>query len=86
MYLLHNLMHRVEEIRAHAGGATYKEISRGKFKALPVVMPDALLLRSFEEQVSDLQAQVRVLHGMNVQLAKARDLLLPRLMSGEIAA
>ena len=26
MYLLHNLMHRVEEIRSHAGGATYREI------------------------------------------------------------
>jgi type I restriction enzyme S subunit len=36
MYLLYNLMRRVEEIRSHAGGATYKEISKGKFKALPV--------------------------------------------------
>ena len=44
MYLLHNLMHRVEEVRSHAGGATYKEISKGKFKALPIVLPEATLL------------------------------------------
>ena len=85
MYLLHNLMHRVEEIRSHAGGATYKEISKGKFRALPVVVPEASLLREFEEQTSTHHAQVRALHTMNQKLAQARDLLLPRLMNGEIA-
>jgi hypothetical protein len=30
--------------------------------------------------------QIRTLQAMNQQLAKARDLLLPRLMSGEVAA
>jgi type I restriction enzyme S subunit len=85
MYLLQNLMHRVEEIRSHAGGATYKEISRGKFRALPVVIPEASLLREFEEQASTLHAQVRNLHAMNQKLAQARDLLLPRLMNGDVA-
>lgn len=85
MYLLHNLMHRVEEIRSHAGGATYKEISKGKFRALPVIIPDAALLREFEDQASTLHSQVRTLHTQNQKLAQARDLLLPRLMNGEIA-
>ncbi|MGO8420959.1 restriction endonuclease subunit S [Rhizobium ruizarguesonis] len=84
MYLLHNLMHRVEEIRSHAGGATYKEISKGKFRELPVVIPEASLLREFEEQVSNLHAQVRNLHMMNQKLTQARNMLLPRLMNGEI--
>jgi type I restriction enzyme S subunit len=85
MYLLHNLMDRVEEIRSHAGGATYKEISKGKFRALPVVKPVTSLLREFEEQASEMHRQVRTLHTINQRLAQARDLLLPRLMSGEIA-
>ena len=84
MYLLLNLMYRVEEIRSHAGGSTYKEINKAKFKALNVVMPDSALLREFEEQISELHAQVRTLHTMNQKLAKVRDLLLPRLMNGEI--
>ena len=84
-YLLHNLMHRVEEIRSHAGGATYKEISKGKFRALSVDIPEASLLREFEEQVSTLYTQVRSLHTMNQKLSQARELLLPRLMNGEIA-
>ena len=85
MYMLLNLMHRVEEIRAHAGGATYKEINKAKFKALNVIMPDSARLREFEEQTSHLHVQVRTLHTMNQELARARDLLLPRLMNGEIA-
>ena len=85
MYLLHNLMHRVEEIRSHAGGATYREISKGKFRALSVVLPEASLLREFEEYASTLHAQVRSLHTMNQKLSEARDLLLPRLMNGQIA-
>ena len=85
MYLLHNLMHRVEEIRSHAGGATYKEISKGKFKALLVVIPHAALMREFEDQTSELHAQVRTLHKINQKLTQARGLLLPRLMNGEIA-
>ena len=85
MYLLHNLMHRVEEVRSHAGGSTYKEINKGKFKALPIVFPEGILLHEFEEQASTLHAQVRNLHKSNQKLALARDLLLPRLMNGEIA-
>ncbi len=85
MFLLHNLMHRVDEIRAHAGGATYKEISKSRFRALTVLTPDSALLRKFEDQVSIRHLQVRTLHKMNQQLAVARNLLLPRLMNGEIA-
>lgn len=85
MYLLHNLMNRVEEIRSHAGGATYREISKGKFRVLPVVLPRESLLREFEDESSTLHAQVWTLHTMNQVLARARDLLLPRLMNGEIA-
>jgi type I restriction enzyme S subunit len=84
MYILHNLMRRVEEIRSHAGGSTYKEISKGKFRALPVAMPDVSLLREFEEQAAVMHAEVRCLHAINQKLGQARDLLLPRLINGEI--
>ena len=85
MYLLFNLMHRVEEIRSYAGGSTYREISKSKFKALDVVLPNYRLLQKFEEQTSTLHSQVRTLHRMNQKLAESRDLLLPRLMNGAVA-
>jgi type I restriction enzyme S subunit len=85
MYVLQNLMWRVEEIRSHAGGATYKEISKGRFRALPILVPPLALASEFEDQASLIHAQVETLHIANQQLAKARDLLLPKLMSGAIA-
>lgn len=85
MYLLYNLMQRIEEIRSIAGGTTYKEISKGEFRNLHVVMPKSSLLSEFEEQASILHAQGRNLHTMNQKLTEARDLLLPRLMNGEIS-
>ena len=85
MYLLHNLMHRVEEIRANAGGTTYKEISKGRFREMDVVMPPEILLRQFSEFAKDSHEQVLKLSNQISVLERARDILLPRLMNGELA-
>jgi type I restriction enzyme S subunit len=83
-YLLFNLIHRVEEIRAHAGGSTYAEISKSKFRALPVTIPTNELLEDFDEQIRPILDQVRCLKKQMESLAQARDLLLPRLMDGRL--
>ncbi len=83
-YLLFNLLHRVEEIRAHAGGSTYTEISKSKFRALPVIQPENETLEGFDAKVRPILDQVRALKKGNAQLTAARDLLLPRLMDGRI--
>jgi type I restriction enzyme, S subunit len=87
-YLLFNLMERVEEIRGHAGGTTYAEISKSKFRALPVVMPKSEFLQEFDARVRPILDQVRILKKQSEALASARDLLLPRLLDGrlEVAA
>lgn len=84
MYLLHNLMHRVEEIRSHAGGSTYKEISKGRFRAMDIILPPTTVLLQFNDFAYDSLQQVRTLQKQKVKLTEARDLLLPRLMNGEI--
>ncbi len=83
-YLLFNLIHRVEEIRSHAGGSTYAEISKSKFRALPVAVPTNELLKDFDEGVRSILNQVRALKKQSDALAQARDLLLPRLMDGRL--
>ena len=47
--------------------------------------PPVTLLRSFHETVEPIHAQLDKLDEMNQKLRAARDLLLPRLMSGELA-
>ena len=85
MYLLHNLLYRVEEIRSHAGGATYKEINKSRFRGLSILVPHRELLPQFNEIAFQLLKQTRVLQQHRAKLVRARDMLLPRLMNGEIA-
>lgn len=86
MYLLFNLMSRVEEIRSNAKGTTYPEISKGRFREMSVVVPTKILINEFAEFANDVIRQVRILKKTTLKLERARDLLLPRLMNGEVAA
>lgn len=51
----------------------------------PLLHPPVTLLRSFHETVDPIHAQLDKLEEVNQKLRTARDLLLPRLMSGELA-
>jgi len=84
-FLLFQLSERVEEIRAMGSGSTYPEVSRGKFREFQVVTPLRRLVASFDEQATVFFNQIRILKRQNKRIRAARDLLLPRLMSGEIA-
>ena len=82
MYLLFNLMSRISEIRSNAKGTTYPELSKGRFRQMNIVIPTRKLIVAFGKFASDTIQQVRCLKKQTVQLAQARDLLLPKLMSG----
>jgi type I restriction enzyme, S subunit len=84
-FLLFQLNDRVEEIRRMGSGSTYPEVSRGKFREFQVVIPSNQLIRDFDEEARLLLNQIRVLKLQNQKLRAARDLLLPRLMSGELS-
>jgi type I restriction enzyme S subunit len=85
LYLLFHLSERVEEIRSMGSGSTYPEVSRGKFREFMVLTPTQRLVADFDEQASRLFAQIRNLKLQTQKLRAARDLLLPKLMSGEVA-
>ena len=50
----------------------------------PLLVPSKVVLQQFLEVVSPIHQQIAKLDEMNQKLRAARDLLLPRLMSGEI--
>jgi len=50
-----------------------------------LLVADQKILRLFEDTVSPLHQQMELLKRQNASLAKARDLLLPKLMNGEVA-
>jgi type I restriction enzyme S subunit len=85
MYLLHNLISRREEIIGKAGGTTYKEVNKSTFREMEIILPPKSLLEQFHGFAYDTLKQTRILKKQMEKLKTARDLLLPKLMSGEIA-
>ena len=54
-------------------------------KAFKMILPAKRLLDAFSASVSPIFDQIETLEKTNIGLTKARDLLLPRLMNGEIS-
>ena len=67
------------------GATNQTELSRGQIGAIELLSPPRTLVRQFEDFATSTFRQAWVLMKQNNQLRAARDLLLPRLMTGEIA-
>lgn len=75
----------LEHCERRAVGATRPRVAKRELATIPLLLPPRQLQRHFREIVQPLNQQRAVLYRQNEKLRAARDLLLPRLMSGEIA-
>ena len=66
-------------------GATIKHLPREKLAKVEIEIPPERLMRLFVDQTGPIEKQVGILEASVRRACEARDLLLPRLMSGEIA-
>jgi type I restriction enzyme S subunit len=73
-----------ETILRLASGTTFKEINRSTFKQIPVLLPPEHLSRQFNECVHPIYKHIENLVARNANLRHTRDLLLPKLMTGEL--
>lgn len=87
LYLFHALDEQKERIRQKAGEASHgtKKLETAVLENLPITVGVPTIRRHFVEYASPLHQQMDVLAEQNKKLEQARDLLLPRLMNGEIA-
>jgi type I restriction enzyme, S subunit len=74
----------LEKIISVASGATFKEINKTTFRQFPFLIADSDVTNRFEEMVSSMGEQIENLLDRNNALREARDLLLPRLVSGQL--
>ena len=74
----------MEIIISIASGATFKEISRGEFRELPICVPPEHVEQHYFGTVDPMYQKIRVLLAKNANLRRTRDLLLPKLISGEL--
>ncbi len=81
-----------QQLRTHffkedliGSGAIFASVTKSEFENQKLVDPPDRLKREFEDIAVPCDEQLRVLHLQNQKLRVARELMLPRLMSGEIA-
>lgn len=84
-FLFFGLQEKINELQSKASGSVFDAIIRDTFKQIPFMTPTHELIMLFTESITPLLRQTDNLLSQNRKLTAARDLLLPRLMSGEIA-
>lgn len=71
-------------VKSIVTGAVQPKISQANLKSIPVVIPPENELAVFNDSIEALFSLIRINEEQNEKLAKLRDTLLPKLMSGEI--
>ncbi len=83
-YLYYWLEENIEKISSLSSGAMFKEVYQSNFRQLPIAIPDPKIHRRYVEHVGPLCKQIETLLAQIDNLRRCRDLLLSRLISGEI--
>lgn len=68
-----------------ARGVAYPAVTAKDFENAEVVVPDSQLLANYNDMCEPVLKQIAVLSDQNKTLKKARAILLPRLMNGDIS-
>ena len=72
------------KLEAIGGGATMANVNKQKFGSLEILVPPKQFLILFQQNSESIFKKIENLYLQNQKLQSARDLLLPRLMNGEI--
>ena len=75
----------METIKARAGGTTFPEISKKNFRPIPVIKPTDEVIAAYRQAVDPLFDLLTACVKENKYLARTRDYLLPRLLSGQVS-
>lgn len=72
-------------VKNHAGGAAQPNANAKVLGSAVLLIPPEILQEQFSDSISVIFCQRDTLIRHNSRLGKARDLLLPSLMNGEVA-
>jgi type I restriction enzyme, S subunit len=84
LYLATTTDEFVGYLEQNATGAAYPAVTSKNFEDAEVICPDTDTLVSFDKLVLPMLSQIETLKTQKASLARARDLLLPKLMSGKL--
>lgn len=72
-------------INLGSNGATMGNVNKMKFSGIELALPPPFLLQEFSKKASAMLSMIRNTELANIRLAASRDLLLPRLISGQLS-
>ncbi|CAN3126307.1 restriction endonuclease subunit S [Mycobacterium sp. smrl_JER01] len=75
---------KATQLAALGTGATFKEITKGAFRSFPFVLPAPGVLDSYRTTTDPIERQAQALEGQIRLLSELRDILLPKLVTGQI--
>ncbi len=84
LFLFFSLKERMWDFRSKSQGTTMKHIKRAALEQVYFWVPAVETRLNFEEKVQPILANVQNLTEKNATLRRTRDLLLPKLISGEL--
>ena len=84
-YLYQFLKSKQQYFQGMGKGSTNQlELSRSTIQELPIFVPSSMICKAFEQQTQPIHDKITMLSNQIVLLCEARDVLLPKLMNGEI--
>lgn len=86
VYFFYALMSQMKEQLDALGsnGSTFTNVNKSKFENMEVFIPNQIILQEFSKEFEAQFSLILTLQKQNTKLREARDILLPRLMSGQI--
>jgi type I restriction enzyme S subunit len=83
-YLFLLTLQQVDYLKTNTGGATFDTIVVDTFRRMQIVIPPRAVIADFDTRVHAIFDEVNTLQRQIQNLRRTRDLLLPRLLSGQI--
>ena len=84
-YMLYTMASLKKQLDVFNGeGTVFGSINSQDLKNLQIVIPPSETIEEFEKIVAPIDAEIRSNHEQNQYLTQLRNILLPKLMSGEI--
>ena len=84
LYALLKYSSFAERLKEYANGTTVLHLSPNHVQSSELVLPSNILRQRYAEVAMSIRQQSDLLEKKNVNLRQTRDLLLPKLISGEI--
>ncbi len=83
-FTLHQLKERFAEEDTMGGGTIFKAVTKDDMQGIGFLQPDGRVVQRFEEACGPAEKLIQSLTQKNANLRTTRDLLLPKLISGEV--